>query len=236
MTQYDPEVMELRARTNCAAVLERLPPPWRLDARESSRGALKIRRGPGEILIVSHEGRGWWDPQSGAKGDCFHLVQYLDPGLNFGQARKLLREFAGLSPSFPPSPRSTTTRSPQTPAEKWEQRPLPRRGSGAWKYLTRQRHIPSRIVFAAARKGAVRDGPYGSAWFAHRGEDGAVTPCRNPQPRFQGLAQGRHQDPVPVPRWNPALDPSRPDGSPDRRAKAPSGNYCCKGVTFGLIV
>ena len=49
---------------------------------------------------------GWWDPTSDAKVDVFGLVQRLEPGLTFGHVRKRLREFAGLSPSFPPVDRS----------------------------------------------------------------------------------------------------------------------------------
>jgi hypothetical protein len=54
---------------------------WRLDQKESTKLSLKYRRGKGEILIVSHAGRGWWDPTSDAKGDVFRLVQRLEPGL-----------------------------------------------------------------------------------------------------------------------------------------------------------
>jgi hypothetical protein len=59
------------------------------------------RREEGEILIVNHDGRGWWDPQSAAKGDIFDLVQYLDPNLNFGQVRRELRRFVSVVPTFP---------------------------------------------------------------------------------------------------------------------------------------
>jgi hypothetical protein len=68
--------------------LERWPAGWRLDRRESTRRSLKYRCGEGEILIVNHDGHGWWDPQSSAMGDVFDLVQHLDPSLNFGQVRK----------------------------------------------------------------------------------------------------------------------------------------------------
>ncbi len=101
MTSHDLEIEQLRATVNCAALLERLPPPWRFDRRQSTPHCLKYRREKGEILIVSHQGRGWWDPRSDAKGDAFDLVQYLSPCLNFGHARKVLREFAGIGPSFP---------------------------------------------------------------------------------------------------------------------------------------
>ena len=75
MTGHDPEIEELRHKVHCAVVLERTPPPWKLDRKESTKLSLKYRRGKGEILIVSHAGRGWWDPTSDAKGDVFGLVQ-----------------------------------------------------------------------------------------------------------------------------------------------------------------
>ena len=43
-------------------LLERLPPVWRLDRVESTRRSLKYRRSKGEIVIVNHDERGWWDP------------------------------------------------------------------------------------------------------------------------------------------------------------------------------
>jgi hypothetical protein len=87
MTGHDPEIEELRDKVHCAVVLERTPPPWKLDRKESTRLSLKYRRGKGEILIVSHAGRGWWDPTSDAKGDVFGLAQRLEPGLSFGHVR-----------------------------------------------------------------------------------------------------------------------------------------------------
>ncbi|MDT8262489.1 hypothetical protein RQ832_04455, partial [Roseomonas sp. DSM 102946] len=97
----DEELQRLREGVNCAALLERLPPPWKLDKAESTRDCLKYRRGKGEIIIVNHGGRGWWDAGGTAKGDVFGLVRHLRPELNFGHVRKLLREMVGLSPSFP---------------------------------------------------------------------------------------------------------------------------------------
>jgi hypothetical protein len=82
MSRHDPEIEELRDKVHCAVVLERTPPPWKLDRKESTKLSLKYRRGKGEILIVSHAGRGWWDPTSDAKGDVFRLVQRLEPGLH----------------------------------------------------------------------------------------------------------------------------------------------------------
>jgi hypothetical protein len=87
----------LRGSVNCATILERLGTGWALDKPESTRGALKFRRGPGEIVIVNHDGRGWFDPMSKAKGDIFSLVQHLEPALNFGQVRQRLRRVAGIA-------------------------------------------------------------------------------------------------------------------------------------------
>ena len=109
----DPEIEDLRDKVHCAVVLERTPPPWKLDRKESTKLSLKYRRGKGEIVIVSHGGRGWWDPTNDAKGDVFSLVQRLEPGINFGHVRKRLREFAGLSPSFPIAERAGRPK-PQT--------------------------------------------------------------------------------------------------------------------------
>jgi hypothetical protein len=64
-----------------------------------TRRALKHRRGEGEIPIIDHDGRGWWDPLSPVKGDVFSLVQHFDPSLNFGQVLQVLRRFVGLSPA-----------------------------------------------------------------------------------------------------------------------------------------
>jgi hypothetical protein len=69
MQAEDAELERFRKGVNCAALLEGWSPSWRPDRRESTRRALKYRRAEGEVLIVNHDGRGWWDPQSTAKGD-----------------------------------------------------------------------------------------------------------------------------------------------------------------------
>src|SRR5271166_3687296 len=140
MTGHDREIEELRDRVHCAVVLERTPPPWKLDRKESTRLSLKYRRGKGEILIVSHAGRGWWDPTSDAKGDVFGLVQRLEPGLTFGHVRKRLREFAGLPPSFPSVDRAGGGKDPDRPvAERWAERKAVWPNSPTWRYLARKR-------------------------------------------------------------------------------------------------
>jgi hypothetical protein len=53
MREHDLEIEELRAKVHCAVVLERTPPTWKLDRKESTKLSLKYRRGEGGILIVS---------------------------------------------------------------------------------------------------------------------------------------------------------------------------------------
>ena len=72
MSGQDAEIEWLKASVSCAALLERLPPVWRLDRAESTRRSLKYRRGEGEIVIVNHDGRGWWDPLSDGQGRHLH--------------------------------------------------------------------------------------------------------------------------------------------------------------------
>ena len=111
MTATDAEIETLKRDVSCATLLERLPPPWTLDKRESTRQALKYRRGNGEILIVNHDQRGWWDPHGDARGDVCTLVQHLDRSLHFGHVRQVLRRFAGVAPSFPEALRSALVHS-----------------------------------------------------------------------------------------------------------------------------
>ena len=123
MNDQDAEIEWLKAEISCAALLERLPPVWQLDRAESSRRSLKYRRGKGEIVIINHDGRGWWDPLSDRKGDVFTLVRHLDPGLNFGEARRMLRGFVGIAPAFPAAFRARRTQASHLPvAARWGRR------------------------------------------------------------------------------------------------------------------
>ena len=187
----DPEIEDLRDRVHCAVVLERTPPPWKLDRKESTKLSLKYRRGKGEILIVSHGGKGWWDPTSDAKGDVFGLVQRLEPGINFGHVRKRLREFAGLSPGFPIAERAGRRKASDGPvAERWVDRKPVWPGSPAWRYLVQNRSLPSVIIEAASGAGVLREGPAGSAWFAHFDDRGAVSHVDVRGPTYKGSLTG----------------------------------------------
>ncbi|MDE1905154.1 MAG: DUF3991 and TOPRIM domain-containing protein [Rhodospirillales bacterium] len=192
----DAELDTFRAQVNCAAVLENAErlsqgvQAWHLDKAESTRHALKYRRGKGEVLIVTHEGRGWWDPQSEAKGDIFSLVQHLEPRLNFGHVRQALRRFVGISPRYEPGPQTAKDHGADRPvAERWSGRKRLRSGCPAWRYLLEERRIPANILFAAGEQDIIRDGAYGSAWFAHR-QDARVTHVEIRGPDFKGSLKG----------------------------------------------
>ena len=92
------EIETLRDKVPCAAVLER--EGWTVDVKESTARAVKYRRGEGEIIIVIHGGRGWFDPLSDAKGDVFTLAGYL-AGIAFPVAVEAVRGLVGYHPATP---------------------------------------------------------------------------------------------------------------------------------------
>jgi Toprim-like/Protein of unknown function (DUF3991) len=133
------ELATLRSAVSCAVVLERMA-GWKLDKRQSTRRALKYRRGEGEVLIVNHDGRGWWDPLSQAKGDVLTLVQYLDPDLNFGHVRRVLRRLIGIAPTYPTF--TSNQRIARSVDDRWAGRARLKQGSAGWVYLTGERRLP----------------------------------------------------------------------------------------------
>lgn len=195
MRRHDAELEEMRAGISCAVVIERLSAGWLLDKQQSTRNCLKYRRAS-EILIVNNDGKGWWDPgRSGAdpdgKGDVFQLVQHLQPGTNFGHVRKTLRSLIGLRPTLPPMSGRAEKNAPHVPpAEAWARRPRLRRGSATWAYLASERKLPAEVLVAAAQADNLREGPKGSAWFAHRDHAGDVTGIEMRGPDWRGFSAG----------------------------------------------
>lgn len=187
----DREVEELKS-VSCAVLLERQASPYTLDKAESTRNCLKYRRGQGEIILVTHGGRGWWDPGSAtAKGDIFNLVQHLDPGLNFGQARKVLRDFVGIAPTYTAHAKPGAKSAPDVPiSERWAKRRVVSPGSPAWTYLTTTRRLPRLVVKAAIGHQQLREGPQASAWFAHRDHEGRLTGIESRGPEYRGFSSG----------------------------------------------
>ncbi len=205
MSKYDPEIEQLKAGVNCVALLERMGGGWRLDERESSRHNLKYRRGVGEIIIVNHDGKGWWDPGSTAKGDVFNLAQHLDPSLNFGQVRRALREMVGVAPSYAPAERAAKDKKlVQPPLQRWNARPAVTLGSQTWTYLADERGLTPEVIAAAVRADAVREGPYASAWFAHRDGEGTLTGIEMRGPNYRGFSEDGDKT---LFRLQPGLEP-----------------------------
>jgi len=193
MNGQDTELEQLRAAVSCAVLLERRG--FKIDGVGSTAKCQKWRRESGEIVIVNHDGRGWWDPQRlaserASKGDVFTLAQHLDPHFNFGHVRKLLRGMVGMAPTYPMLERQQGADKPAVPvAELWARRPRLRRGSAAWGYLTGERALPAAVLSAADRFDAVREGPRGSAWFAHRDHAGVLTGIDMRGPDWRGFSK-----------------------------------------------
>ncbi|NSY99609.1 DUF3991 domain-containing protein [Agrobacterium tumefaciens] len=185
------EVEELKSRVFCAAVLEKAG--YTVDLKESTRRAVKYRRGD-DIVIVIHNGKGWFDPLSDAKGDVFSLIRNLH-GLEFTEAIECAAELVGFIPSEPAWIRPARDREPQPSlAKRWWARRTPWRGSATWRYLAGERFLPESVLQAAIRQDRLREGPYGSMWAAHVDDDGAVTGWEERGPDWRGFSTGGAKD------------------------------------------
>lgn len=181
------ELEELKEKVPCSAVLEHRG--FSLDLKESTRKAMKYRRGAA-IIIVIHDGKGWFDPLSDAKGDVYSLIQHLD-GCDFPEAFVQVASLVGFVPSEPAWTRQPREREPDLSLpERWRARRKPWRGSATWRYLRDDRHLPERILRAAIAAGVLREGPHGSMWAAHIDAAGAVTGWEERGPEWRGFATG----------------------------------------------
>ena len=181
------ELEELKEKVPCGAVLDHRG--FSLDLKESTRKAMKYRRGDA-IIIVIHDGKGWFDPLSDAKGDVYSLIQHLD-GCDFPEAFVQVASLVGFVPSEPAWTRQPREREPDLSLpERWRARRKPWRGSATWRYLRDDRHLPERILRAAIAAGVLREGPHGSMWAAHIDAAGAVTGWEERGPEWRGFATG----------------------------------------------
>ncbi|MDO6966074.1 DUF3991 and toprim domain-containing protein [Rhizobium alvei] len=181
------ELEDLRNGVSCTAVLEQAS--FAVDVKESTRKAIKYRRGA-EIVIVIHEGKGWFDPLSDAKGDVFSLVEHLD-GVSFVEALDQVAALVGFVAKEPVWTRpARKSASHSSIPERWERRRKPWRESMTWRYLRDGRCLPETIVRAALESDALREGPYGSMWAAHNDDYGAVTGWEERGPDWRGFSTG----------------------------------------------
>jgi len=181
------DIEALRERIPCAAVLER--GGFAVDLKESTRKAVKYRRGASEIVIVIHGGRGWFDPLSDAKGDVFSLAVHLGAG-DFAEALKQVGELVGFIPTQLEWRRPARQLPASTVANRWTWRLPPRPGSSAWRYLTQARAIPDHVIERAVGADRLREGPHGSMWAAHTNDAGAVVGWEERGPEWRGFASG----------------------------------------------
>lgn len=181
------DIEELRERVPCAAVLERAG--FAIDLKESTRKAVKYRRGD-EVIIVIHEGKGWFDALSDAKGDVFSLVEHLED-IGFAEVLQRVSELIGFVPSEPIWTRQARERDPDLGVpDRWHMRRRPWRNSMTWRYLRDERGLPETVIRAAVQQDRLREGPRGSMWAAHVGDDGIVTGWEERGSEWRGFASG----------------------------------------------
>lgn len=180
------EIEKIREAVGCAAVLEQAG--FALDVKESTRRAVKFRRAS-EIIIVTHEGRGWFDPLSEDKGDVFTLVALLEH-LSFPDAVDRAGELIGYQATPVVRKKVSAATEPADLMARWHARRFPGTGSEAWRYLCWTRAIPASIMRAAISQGGLREGPFGSMWAAHRDNSGSVVGWEERGPDWRGFSTG----------------------------------------------
>ncbi|OWV64132.1 hypothetical protein ATY76_22015 [Rhizobium sp. R339] len=181
------EIEALRDQVSCAAVLEHAG--FAIDAKESTRRAVKFRRG-GEIIIVTYEGRGWFDPLSDAKGDVFRLVEHLDR-VGFLEGAERVAALVGFQITEPEWQSARDgERCDLSLADRWQSRRRPWPGSASWRYLNGERRLPATVLRAAIKGDLLREGPQGSMWAAHRDKAELLTGWEARGPQYRGFASG----------------------------------------------
>ena len=144
-------------KVGCAAAARK----GRLEGRlkESTRRAIKYRR-DSNIIIVIHEGRGWFDPLSPAKGDVFSLAEHLGAG-GFAEACDRVADVVGFVPSCAGLAR---------PQGRRRSRPSP----SGWAYTVQSRG-PARASLALSdRRARIPDGIIAAAVVARSAARGSA--------------------------------------------------------------
>jgi Toprim-like/Protein of unknown function (DUF3991) len=177
----------LRDKVSCGAVLE--SDGWKIDSKESSKRAVKYRRSAGEIVIVTHGGKGWFDPMSEAKGDVFGLSRHLE-NTGFVEAKNRVSELVGFVPSQPVWKKPFRETNISSVTTRWNTRLRVKPGSATWRYLNEVRCIPCDVIHLAVAQDGIREGPSGSLWAAHKDALGAVTGWEERGPQWRGFATG----------------------------------------------
>lgn len=180
------ELVELRAGVDCRVVLDAAG--WEQDDKESTRGAVKYRNGAARIVIVTHEGKGWFDPLNDRRGDVLALAQHVWGG-NLGHARKALRSLAGIAPRVSNARPSAPT-TPIDAGAGWDEGQTLACGSQGWRYLVETRGVPEATVARAVEEDALREGIYGTILARHQNGSGVTTGWEMRGPHYRGFAKG----------------------------------------------
>lgn len=171
---------------SCEVMQERAG--YEIDLKESTRRAVKYRRG-GDIVIVTHAGRGWFNPLGEEKGDIFCLAMFLD-NTPFPSAVEAVKSLVGYRLSRPEWRSSRSPEPIKGISARWRSRHVPFPRSAAWRYLCRARLIPTTIVWQAIREGVLREGPLGSMWAAHLDSAYRVIGWEERGPVWRGFYSG----------------------------------------------
>jgi hypothetical protein len=181
------EIERLRETVGCQAVLEYAG--FTLDVKKSTKRAMKYRRGE-EIIIVTHAGRGWFDPLGEGKGDVFGLMIALE-GCGFSEGCHRIAALSGFQLSNASWLQGDGGhKSLRSIAEDWGDRRAPWPGSATWRYLRWDRSLPAFVLRAAITRNLLREGPYGSVWAAHTDDGGAISGWEGRGPEWRGFATG----------------------------------------------
>lgn len=184
------EIERLRETVACDAVL--LASGFSVDRKESTPRAVKFRRG-GEIIIVTHAGRGWFDPLSDDKGDIFRLAAHLHQ-VGFVECCAHVANLVGFRPSAPEWKDPPTLLETQpSAAARWAARRQPWVASATWRYLRWNRMLPACVIRAAIMQDILREGPRGTMWALHTGDMGEVTGWEERSAQWRGFATGGHK-------------------------------------------
>lgn len=180
-------IEDLKARVACTAVLENAG--FAVDMRESTRRAMKYRRGA-DIIIIIHAGKGWFDPLSDAKGDVYGLVERLH-GAGFAECLDRVAALVGFVPAEPAWSGPERARDTDfSVAERWFRRRRPWRDSRTSRFLREERCLSDAVIRAAIELDRLREGPRGSMWAAHTDDAGFVTGWEERGPEWRGFATG----------------------------------------------
>lgn len=180
------KIEQLRETVSCAVVLEQAG--FKLDRRESTRRAVKYRRG-GEITIVTHGGKGWFDPLSDRKGDVFALISRLRSS-DFPASLKAAGALAGLATNEPVWSAPIQRSNKASVLARWSAKPLLWPGAPAFRYLADTRAIPLATLQRAIREELIRQGPQGSAWLVHEDDQGQFCGWEERGPQWRGFSSG----------------------------------------------